>query len=267
VTQLVADLHATLKEWASAQVLYTNIIQVEPENGSALVNLGVCYFNQDDYTRAMEYFQKATQIEQSAAMARFNMSQTLSDLYRFSEAERELGIAQSLSAPLVRQWLRTAAQERVVIMDGGLRRADEIRRELAASWRSDEADARWSKFSPSVVSLPLALAFVVIAVALHFVVRKSSKTSALRFRLMAPPGTYRALFLPGISEAEDGYPLLAYGALVIVVGLIGLPLAGEVGYRLPWIYSTGNQVARWISWFGLFLFFLFRYLRQRSKGL
>ena len=267
VTQLIADLHATLKEWASAQVLYTTIIQEEPDNGSALVNLGVCYFNQDDYTRAMEYFQKAAQIEQSAAMARFNMSQTLSDLYRFREAERELGIAQGLSARLVRQWLRSAAQDRVVIMDGGLQRADEIREELVASWRSDEGDARWSKFWPSVVSLPLALAFVVIAVALHFVVRKSSKKSAPSVKLMAPGGTYRAFLMPGIAEAEDGHPILAYGVLLILVGLIGLPLAGELGYRLPWIFSTGNQIARWISWFGLFVFFLFRYLRQRSKGL
>ncbi len=267
VTQLVADLHATLGEWASAQVLYTTIIQEEPENGSALVNLGACYFNQDDFTRAMEYFQKAAQIEQAAAIARFNMSQTLSELYRFREAERELGIAQRLAAPMVRQWLRRAAQDRVVMMDGGLQRADEIREELVSSWRSDEGDARWSRFWPSVVSLPLALAFVLIAVALHFVVRKSSRKSAPKVKLMAPAGTYRAFLMPGIAEAEDGHPILAYCALLVLVGLIGLPLAGELGYRLPWIFSAGNQVAQWVSWIGLFVFFLFRYFRQRSKGL
>jgi tetratricopeptide (TPR) repeat protein len=267
VTQLIADLHATLKEWSSAQVLYANIIQEEPENGSALVNLGACYFNQDDYTRSMEYFQRAAQTEQGAAMARFNMSQTLSELYRFREAARELGIAQELTSQEVRAWLRRAAYDRVMIMDGGLRRADEIRDELVATWRSGEGDARWSRFGPSLVSLPLALAFVLIAVALHFVVRKNSQENAPRVKAMAPEGSYRAVFLPGLVEVEDGHPILAFCALFILVGLVSLPLAGELGYRLPWIFSTGNQPAQWLSWFGLGIFFLFRYLRQRSKGL
>jgi len=267
VTQLIADLHATLHEWASAQVLYTAVIQEEPENGGALVNLGACYFNQDDYTRAMEYFQRAAQTEQAAAMARFNMSQTLSQLYRFREAERELGIAQRLARPMVGQWLNRAAKHRTVLMDGGLRRADEIRQELVASWRSEEGDARWSRFWPSVVSLPLALAFVVIAVALHFVVRKGSTRSSPGVRSMAPSGSFRAMLLPGIAEAEDEHPLLAYSALLILVGLISLPWVGELGYRLPWIFSSGNDAATWVSWFGLGIFFLFRYLRQRARGL
>ena len=267
VTQLVADLHATLKEWASAQALYISIIQEEPNNGSALVNLGVCYFNQDDFPRAMEYFQKAAQTEQAAALARFNMSQTLSELYRFREAERELGIAQGLSSQSVRVWLARAADDRVVIMDGGLRRAGEIREELVASWRSDEGDARWSGLWPSVVSLPLAVAFVVIALSLHFVVRKNSTPKARAVRSLAPAGSYRAVVLPGIAEVEDDQPVLAYAALAILVGLLSLPDAGQLGYRLPLIFSAGNQVARWISWFGLGVFFLFRYLRQRIKGL
>jgi hypothetical protein len=215
----------------------------------------------------MEYFQKAAETEQAKAMARFNMSQTLSELYRFREAERELGIAQELTSEEVRVWLRKAARDRVMIMDGGLQRADEIRDELVATWRSDEGDARWSRFWPSVVSLPLALAFVLIAVALHFVVRKNSKKNAPNVRQIAPAGSYRAVLLPGLAEVEEGRPLLAYCSLLVLVGLVSLPLAGELGYRLSWIFSTGNQIAQWLSWLGLGIFFLFRYLRQRSKGL
>ena len=267
VTQVIADLHSSLKEWASAQVLYTHIISEEPENGAALVNLGVSYFHQDDFPRAMKYFQKAVETEQAAALARFNMSQTLSEVYRFREAERELGIAQKLASPDVKRWLRRSATERAVYMKGGLQRADEIRGELVASWRSDEGDARWSGFWPSVVSLPLALAFVVIAVALHFIVRKHSGKSSAPARSIAPAGSYRAVFLPGLAEVEDDHPMAGYFALLVFVALASLPMAAELGYRLPWIFSTSQQLLKIIVGLSLATYFLFRFLGQKRKGL
>lgn len=265
VAHLLADLHCELDEWHSARALYASLLEREPDNGPALLNLGACYLNLEDRVNAMEYFQRAAQTNEAAAAAHFNMSQVLSELYRFREAERELGVAQRLAPRQVREWIRKTAEERAVILDGGLARATEIRDELVSSWEGDSPGGRWSGVWPRVLSLPLAIAFLVIAIGLHFVVRRGRVNSYPGAEPLAPPGTWRAILLPGLSEAENDHPLWAWLVLLLVVFLLSLPLVPEVGFRLTWIYSPGTVGVKLLSVIGLALLVLARFLWQRMR--
>ena len=265
VAHLLADLHCELEEWESARALYESLVEREPKNGTALLNLGVCYLHLEDKVQAMENFQKAASTDEAAAAARFNMSQVLSELYRFREAERELRVAQRLAPRQVGEWIRRTAEERVVTLGGGLVRAAEIRDDLVSSWEGDSPGGRRPGVWPRVLSLPLAVAFLVIAIGLHFIVRRGGESSYSPAEPMAPPGTWRGILLPGLSEAENDHPLWAWLVVLIVVLLLSLPLAPEVGYRLTWIYSPGTLGVTLLSTIGLAIFLLVRVAWHRGR--
>ena len=111
VAHLASDLHIRLSEWDSARALYESLVEREPANGTALLNLGVCHLEQGDQAQAMMHFQKAADTPEAGAAARFNMSQVLSELYRFREAERERWSAQWRAPRMVGEWLRQNASD------------------------------------------------------------------------------------------------------------------------------------------------------------
>jgi len=265
VAHLVADLHTRLGEWDSARALYEALIEKEPRNGSALLNLGVCHLHQGDQAQAMLHFQKAAESLEADAAARFNMSQVLSELYRFSEAERELRIAQRLAPRKVGQWLQQVASRRAIILDGGLQRTDEIRDQLVLSWRSEEAEGRWSAVWPRVLSLPLAIAFLVMAAGLHLIVRRGERAAFKPAEKLAPEGTWRSTLLVGLAEVENDRPLKGFFVILLLVMLVSLPWAAELGYRLPWIYGPGGGGAAILATVGLAIFVLVR-LVGHSRG-
>ena len=257
VSHLLADLHCRLGEWDSSRALYEQLLEDEPENGSAHLNLGVCYLHQGDQAQAMMHFQKAAGSSDAGAAARFNMSQVLSELYRFREAERELRIAQRVAPRRVGEWLRQVADQRVIILDGGLGRTDEIRQELVTSWRGEESEAGSSAW-PSFLSLPLAIAFLVLAAGLYFIVRRGERAEFEPADQVAPEGTWRSTLLVGFSELENGRPLKSFVLILILVCLLSLPWAVKLGYRIPWIYGPGVSGAALVAAVGLGIFVLLR---------
>lgn len=267
VTHLLADLHCRLGEWSSAKSLYEDLLRQEPANGTALLNLGVCYFRLGDEMAALGQFQLALESEESEGASRFNMSQVYSELYRFRDAERELTSARRLAPQAVGEWLRRAETERVVLLGGGLDRAPEIRDQLMELWGSREAGARRGAIWPRVLSLPLALAFILIAVGLQVLVRRGPSASRAAPRRAPGSGRWWSLLLPGLAEAETGRPIRAFVSLFVVIALISLPLASELGYRLPWIYTRGGGAVVVLTAVGLVLFFTFRLLRSRRGAL
>lgn len=264
VSHLIADLHCRLGEWDSSRALYEQLLEDEPENGSALLNLGVCYLHQGDQAQAMMRFQKAANTVEAGAAARFNMSQVLSELYRFREAERELRIAQRVAPRQVGEWLRQVADQRVIILDGGLGRTDEIREELVSSWRGEESDGRSSAW-PSFLSLPVAIAFLVLAFGLYFIVRRSDRPEFRSAEQVAPKGSWRSTLLVGFSELENGRPLKGFALILVLVLILSLPWAARLGYRLPWVYGPGGSGAAIAASVGLGMFVLVR-LIGRAKG-
>jgi tetratricopeptide (TPR) repeat protein len=261
VAHLVADLHIRLGEWDSARALYESLIEREPGSGSALLNLGVCHLEQGDQAQAMAHFQRAAETADGSAAARFNMSQVLSELYRFSEAERELRIAQQAAPQRVSEWLRQAANRRAIVLDGGLERTDEIREQLVASWRSEEVGSRWSGLWPRVLSLPMAIVFLVIAAGLHLVVRRTERAPFKPGDRLAPRGSWRSALLVGFAELEDERPIRGFVLILLLVVLLSLPRAAELGYRLPWIFGPGAGLASAVAATGLSIFVLIRLVR------
>lgn len=265
VAHLVADLHIRLGEWDSARALYEGLVEIEPDNGSALLNLGVCHLHQGDQAQAMMHFQRAADTLDAGSAARFNMSQVLSELYRFREAERELRLAQRGAPKQVGKWLRQVADRRAIVLDGGLQRTEEIRDQLVSSWNRDEAESRWSSVWPRFLSLPLAIAFLVIAAGLHFVVRRGERPVFKPAENLAPQGSWRSALLVGFAEVENDRPLKGFMVILALVLLISLPWAAELGYRLPWIFGPGSGMASILAAVGLAVFGIYR-LIGHSRG-
>jgi len=267
VVQVLADLHSRLGQWDSARALYESLLEEEPENGSALLNLGACHLHQGDQSRAMRHFQKAADTLEAGAAARFNMSQVLSELYRFAEAERELRIAQRLAPGRIAVWLRQVANQRVIVLDGGLDRTEEIRDELVASWTSEEDKGRGSAVWPRVLSLPLAIAFLVMAAALHLIVRREGRAEFRPAEKLAPAGTWRSTFLVGFAEVENDRPMKGFFLLLLLVVLVSLPGAAELGYRLPWLWGPSGRGAAIFAAVGLALIVLVRLIGHGRRAL
>ncbi len=258
VAHLVADLHIRLEEWDSARALYEALIEAEPQNGTALLNLGVCHLHQGDQAQAMMHFQRAAETLDAGAAARFNMSQVLSELYRFSEAERELRIAQRLEPRKVGEWLREVADRRAIVTNGGLTRTDQIRQELVSSWRGEEPGGRWASVWPRFLSLPLAVAFLVIAAGVHLIVRRGQRAVFKPAERLAPEGSWRSALLVGFAEVENDRPLKGFFSVLLLVALVSLPWAAELGYRLPWVYGPEGLIASVVAAIGLAVFMLTR---------
>ena len=142
-------------------------------------------------------------------------------------------------------------------MDGGLGRTDEIRQELVTSWRGEESEARSSVW-PSFLSLPLAIAFLVLAAGLYFIVRRGERAEFEPADQVAPEGTWRSTLLVGFSELENGRPLKSFMLILILVCLLSLPWAVKLGYRIPWIYGPGGSGAALVAAVGLGIFVLLR---------
>jgi tetratricopeptide (TPR) repeat protein len=265
VTHLLADLYCRLGEWNLARELYLDVLEEEPRNTTALINVGACFYHAGDHIQAVDYFQQATATEGPTAAAHFNLSQIYSDHYRFHQAGRELQTARTLDSAGVGVWLIRAATEKMIVLSGGIGRSGEVRDQLRAVWRSGEVDSRWSALWPTTLPLPLALAFLAIAAGLYWIVRRS--------RMKKPPavfldrdlgGRWLQMLLPGFAEAEAGQPVRAFLAVLVPISLLTLPLIDKLGYRLPILFAPAGTMIFWISILSLAAYLGARILRLRA---
>jgi tetratricopeptide (TPR) repeat protein len=249
VKHLLADVHRSLNQWDLARSLYRQVLEKEPDNTSALLNLGAYYFYKRDFANAIQLFQRAAASDPGSAAAQFDLSQAFNDSYLFDEARRALSQAQAIDAARVDEWTRKVDQQRVITIQGGMARIPEIRRQLLASAGSREGTAtpRLDLFRRAL-SLALAAVMALLAVALHLARRGKGYTEPpLDLRLGG--GTldrWRRALLPGVAAAEAGEGGKTFLALLVPAALLTLPLAGDLGYRIPWGYDPGSLVP-WIA--------------------
>ena len=59
VKHLLADVHRSLNQWELARSLYRQVLEAEPNNTSALLDLGDYSFLKGDFSSAIQSFQKA----------------------------------------------------------------------------------------------------------------------------------------------------------------------------------------------------------------
>lgn len=262
VKHLLADVHRSLNQWEVARSLYRQVLEKEPENTSALMNLGAYFFLKGDFANAIQHFQKVATVDPANAAAQFNLSQSYSESYLFDERNKALAQAREIDDARVDHWMRNLSQQRVVTSSGGMARIPEIRRELLDTWRSQEGkDERLALFRRGLPLLVSAL-LILVAVALHFALRGERPEPARERRA---PGRWVRALLPGFRSAEQGEGVKSYAALLLPLGLLMLPFFQGVGYRVPWGYDPGNVTSWIVAILGLALWFGARLRLERQN--
>ncbi len=267
VKHLLADMQRKLGQWDNARALYREVLEAEPENVTAAIDLGTCYIQAGEFQRAIDSFQSATAARKDLqAAVQFNLSKSYSELYRFDESEAALRTARRLDSERVNAWMRSESGERAVAVDGGLERVGEIRAELRGEWRRGEA-ATWTTLWRRTLSLPLAIAFVLIAVGVHLASRGSGNRPAGISGHWLPGRTdlVRRVLLPGIPEAERGQWGRALGAVAPAIGLATLPVVAIIGLPVPWGLDPGSGLAWAALAVGGLLYLLLRWRGESRR--
>jgi tetratricopeptide (TPR) repeat protein len=264
VKQLLADVHRTLNQWDLARALYKQVLEAEPNNAAALLDLGDYAFLKGDFGSAIQSFQQAAAADPRGPAAPYNLSQAFSESYMFDEQKGALRRAQDLDLARVNAWMANQ-QQRVVALPGGINRIPEIRRELAASWTGREVRSGPAEVLRRGLSVFLSLGLVLIALTLHLARRPFGYTE--RAMEVFPEGAFDRwgrILLPGVASAEVGEGVRSFLALLVPTALLMLPLLGRLGTTIPWRYDPGNLLSWILAILGLAIYFGVRLRRELS---
>jgi len=267
VKNLLADVHRSLNQWDLAQSLYRQVLEQEPGNTYAELNLGAYAYLKGDFGSAIQHFQKVIAADPKSAAAQFNLSQAYSDSYLFDDSKRALAQARAIDDTQVDIWMRELSSQRVVTNNRGITRIPEIRDELIANFRAHEAPSARLELFRRWLSPVVPLVLALLAVALQQARRpfgSSSESDPLRFH---SNNRWRRILLPGAGAAESGEGAGGFFAVLLPVALIMLPLFGRLGYRLPWGYDPGSSVAWIVAILGLTLYLGVRLRTELRDGL
>ncbi|MCZ6506591.1 MAG: tetratricopeptide repeat protein [Acidobacteria bacterium] len=266
VSHLMADQNRRIGQCDQARELYQRVVVMEPENAAAWIDYGSCYFSSGEYDKAIEYYRRGISIDDELAEGHFNVALTYSELYRFAESGRALTTAQRIDSTRVAEWLDQTPRRGAAEVGAGLRRSREIRRDLQDSWVLEDDSAALSSPWRDYLSLPLALAGIVLALVVGGVLPRTHGGTH------APPlvdlgsrwsSLYRIL-VPGLPELEGGDSLKGVAALVVVIGLLLIPWVGAHGYRIPWGFEPTIHFGWTVLVTGLGLFLLLRWRREAA---
>jgi tetratricopeptide (TPR) repeat protein len=262
VKHLLADVHRSLGQWEIARSLYRQVLEAEPNNATALLDLGDYAFLKGDFTSAIQSYQQAAAADPSSPAPPYNLSQAYSESYLFDEQKAALKKAQDLDLARVNGWMANP-QSRVVTLWGGIARIPQIRRELAATWGHREVRSGPLAILEQGQALFLALALILVAISLQLARRPFASTE--RSAEVFPEGAFerwgRAL-LPGVASAEIGEGGKSFFALLVFTSLLMLPLIGRLGARIPWRYDPGNVLSWILAALGLAISFGARLRRE-----
>jgi tetratricopeptide (TPR) repeat protein len=234
VRQMLGDLHRLLGQWDDARIYYAQVLEKEPQNVDALIDLGAYHFLTGDHGGAVQFFQRAATADPNSAAAYYNLSQAYSDAYQFGEQREALARARQLDEGRVNRWIQQSSSDRVITFNGGLARHDEVLRLLERTMQPQATPAtvvhnvrRWLPVGVSITALVLALA-------LQRVLPRADTPPPPK--LVNRPGKLAMLMrvaLPGIPSAEDGNGGRAYLALLVVALALVLLGGSRLIYPLP----------------------------------
>ncbi len=259
VRQLVADVHRHLGQWERAREMYQEVLQKEPTNSSALVDVGAYYLVRLEYTQAIEQFKRASDVDPSSAAAQYNLSQAYRGSYRFEEAERADAQARSRDRALVEAWVQRA--ERVVPVDGGFQRISEIRSQLEKQIAGPRPLGR-ADLARRYGAAGLALGLLFVALLVDVLRRRGSGYSEVPLDLKLGSRPWQRglrVLLPGLPSAEIGDGFRGFGALFVALALASIPFLPHLGLRLPHGFGPGATVSWSIALVGLAIYFIVRY--------
>lgn len=257
---LLADFHRELQQWDAARRYYERLLELEPENATALIGLGAYYFYNNDMGAAVRYFERATEAEPQHVGAWFNLAQAYSESYLFEEMEKALQTAQDLDDGLVSRYQELAEETRIVTFNGGYARIPG----LMAQLRRDRLDTTKTPIPWS--SLGTVAAWLLLALGLARLGGPGSSRSAPQ-PLSAGSGlAARALrvLVPGLTSLEERAGGRAFAALALPALLVTLPAVSRLRAPLP--PGGGQGELAGLAATGLVLYFglrLWRDLRRR----
>lgn len=260
VRQLTADVHRRLRQWERARELYQEVIQKEPNNSTALVDVGAYYLERHEYAQAIEQFKRASEVDPTSAEAQYNLSWAYRGSYRFDEAERADAQARARDRSAVEGWVQRA--ERVVQVDGGFDRIPEIRRQLEAKIAPPAAARGRSDLMRRYGAAGVSVGLLLLALALDALRRNRSGYSEapLDLKLGSRPWQrWLRVLLPGLPSAEVGDGFRGFGAVLAVLALGSIPFLPRLGFRLPSGFGPGQGAAWLVAIVGLLVYFLWRY--------
>lgn len=254
VAQLIADLHTVVGQDQLARPIYARIIEAEPDNSGALINLGNYHYHRREYIKAIEHYRKAFDADPESVAACYNLSQGYRSLLEFGDADTYLEQARQLDADRVNEWV--ADRVMVVPARGGFGRRHEIRRELAASWTGGAGRLGVQTLLSEGRSMPVALGALALGFVLGFARRRRGVVAPGK-RSETIVDRWSRLLVPGLRSAEEGAGLRSWVSVLVPIAALTLPLSGVLAYRIPWGYDPGNALA-WIvalvvlvSYFGI----------------
>lgn len=254
VKHFLADVHRSLNQWELAHSLYQQVLEAEPENLAAQMNIGAYAFLKGDFGTAIQHFQKVSAADPANAAALFNLSQAYSESYLFDESRKALAQSRQIGNSQVDVWVRNLSQQRVVTPDDGLRRIPEIRRQILSTYRMEAASANLELFR-RWLSLLVPVILVLLALAIHLARRPFGLTEKIAEpRRQRTRDRWRRVLVPGLTSADAGEGIQSYLSLLLAVGLLMLPLFGRLSYRIPWGYDPGNLTAWVLAILGILLF-------------
>lgn len=255
VKHFLADVHRSLNQWELANSLDLQVLEAEPENLAAQMNIGAYAFLKGDFGTAIQHFQKVAAADPANAAAHFNLSQAYSESYLFDESRKALNQARQIGNSPVDAWVRNLSQQRVVWPDDGLQRIPEIRRQLVSTYGIQEGASANLELFRRWLSLLVPVILVLLALSIHLARRPfglTEKTAAPRRQRIGD--RWRRVLVPGLTSAEAGEGVRSFLSLLLAVGLLMLPLFGKLGYRIPWGYDPGNLTAWILAILGILLF-------------
>lgn len=85
---LLANLNFDIKNWGRARELYERRLQLKPGDPDVLTDLGVCYREQGDFQKALQFFDQAEKLAPDHWQSRYNKVVVLAfDLKDYAKAE------------------------------------------------------------------------------------------------------------------------------------------------------------------------------------
>ncbi|MFY9822672.1 MAG: tetratricopeptide repeat protein [Thermoanaerobaculia bacterium] len=261
VKHLLADVHRSLNQWELARTLYRQVLEKEPDNTAALINLGAYSYLKGDFNGAIQSFQKAAAVDPRSAAAQYDLSQAYSGAYMFDEQRAALAKAQEIDVAGVNAWMNQT--QRVVTVPGGLARIPEIRRELRANWHGGADRGGGSTLLRRSLSLFVPLSLILLAVTLHLVRRPFGYDERPGDVVMEGAfDRWARVFVPGLASAEIGEGGRSFLAILFITGLLMLPSLGTLGVHIPWRYDPKNLASGTLAITGLALYLGLRLRRE-----
>ncbi len=261
VRQLLADQHRRVGQCELARPLYLQVLEAEPRNVAARLDLGICAFLRGELDQAIDEFRAAAALAPLAAAPPFNLSLAYSVRNSFAQSGSSLARAQELDPTRVANWIRRPGPVHAAAMEGGFARGAEIRRELLRSWVLEDEDAEQAGPRQGLLGVPAVLGCFLLAVLLRRLLPPRPPRPEPPARLGRRGEIARRVLLPGLSEVWAGKTVAGFLALLGLVALALLLRLGVLGFPVPWGYHPPGGLLAALAGFGLAAFFLLRWRR------